>query len=402
MRILHTADWHLNDRLGRIDRTADLRTAVERIAGYCLTEKIDTLLIAGDLFSELARPDALRETVRHWRDQFSPFLARGGSILAVTGNHDSETFCQTLRHAMSLAGGEPLDGQLQPGRFFLATRPTYLKLGDVQFVLMPWPTASQYPDAILGAETPEEKTRRHSEAFRNALESQPLEPNWPAVLVAHINVGGASVGPGAFRLSEQENVTIAADILANRFCYAALGHVHKSQSPGGFEHVRYSGSIERMDLGEQHDVKSCTVVTVGPKGLIGKPELLPLPATNIYPVVIADPDADFERLKEELPDAANDLVQLTIRYEAGRHRLEEILSESAKLFPRWYARDWKEVTALGPSLVAAGVAANEPDRTKGFAETVREYLAQELIQLSEADRALLLAKVEEFLQAEAA
>ena len=108
MRILHTADWHLNDRLGRIDRTADLRAAVERIAGYCLSEKIDTLVIAGDLFSELARPDALRETVRHWRDQFSPFLARGGSILAVTGNHDSETFCQTLRHAMSLAGGEPL------------------------------------------------------------------------------------------------------------------------------------------------------------------------------------------------------------------------------------------------------------------------------------------------------
>jgi exonuclease SbcD len=398
MRILHTADWHVNDRLGRIDRTADLRTAVERIAGYCQSEKIDTLVIAGDLFSELARPDALRETVRHWRDQFSPFLARGGSILAVTGNHDSETFCQTLRHAMSLAGGEPLDGVLQPGRFFLATRPTYLKLGDVQFVLMPWPTASQYPDAILGAETPEEKTRRLSHAFRQALESQPIESNHPAVLVAHINVSGASVGPGAFRLSEQENVTIPADVLANRFCYAALGHVHKSQSPGGFEHVRYSGSIERMDLGEQHDVKSFTVVTVGAKGLIGKPELLPLPATNIYSVVITDPETDFERLKEEYPDAANDLVQLTIRYEAGRHRLEEILAASAKLFPRWYARDWKEITAIGPSLVAA----DEPDRTKGFAETVREYLAQELIQYAEADRAVLLAKVEEFLQAEAA
>ena len=32
MRILHTADWHLGDRLGRIDRTADLRAAVERVA----------------------------------------------------------------------------------------------------------------------------------------------------------------------------------------------------------------------------------------------------------------------------------------------------------------------------------------------------------------------------------
>ena len=54
MRILHTADWHLGDRLGRQDRTDDLRRAVERVAGYCNSEKVDVLLVAGDLFSELA------------------------------------------------------------------------------------------------------------------------------------------------------------------------------------------------------------------------------------------------------------------------------------------------------------------------------------------------------------
>jgi hypothetical protein len=32
MRLLHIADWHLGDRLGRIDRTPDLRRAVERVA----------------------------------------------------------------------------------------------------------------------------------------------------------------------------------------------------------------------------------------------------------------------------------------------------------------------------------------------------------------------------------
>src|SRR5262249_44836515 len=57
MRVLHTADWHLADRLGRIDRTADLRRAVERVAALCEAEKADLLLVAGDLFSELAGPD---------------------------------------------------------------------------------------------------------------------------------------------------------------------------------------------------------------------------------------------------------------------------------------------------------------------------------------------------------
>src|SRR5690349_10805469 len=57
MKILHTADWHLGDRLGRIDRTEDLRRAVERVARYCGEHQVDVLLVAGDLFSELARPD---------------------------------------------------------------------------------------------------------------------------------------------------------------------------------------------------------------------------------------------------------------------------------------------------------------------------------------------------------
>ena len=41
MKLLHTADWHLNDRLGRIDRTDDLRRAVERVAALCASEAID-------------------------------------------------------------------------------------------------------------------------------------------------------------------------------------------------------------------------------------------------------------------------------------------------------------------------------------------------------------------------
>src|SRR5947209_2701823 len=103
MRILHTADWHLGDRLGRIDRTDDLRRAVERVAGYCDSERVDVLLVAGDLFSELAGPDGLRDAVRHLQEVFQGFLGAGGTILALTGNHDKESFCQMLRHAMSLA-----------------------------------------------------------------------------------------------------------------------------------------------------------------------------------------------------------------------------------------------------------------------------------------------------------
>src|SRR5205085_955674 len=146
-----TADWHLGDRLGRIDRTADLRAAVERVAALCESEKADVLLVAGDLFSELARPDTLRETVGHWQAVFGRFLANGGTALAITGNHDNETFCQTLRHAMALAAPAPVEpgAVVAPGRFYLAADPTLLRLQDragydVWFPLMPWPSPARY------------------------------------------------------------------------------------------------------------------------------------------------------------------------------------------------------------------------------------------------------------------
>ncbi|HKB05965.1 MAG TPA: metallophosphoesterase, partial [Gemmataceae bacterium] len=132
MRILHTADWHLGDRLGRIDRTHDLRRAVERVGDYCRHEKVDVLLVAGDLFSELARPDSLREAIEHWQTVFRDFLASGGTILTLTGNHDNENFCRTLTHAMNLAA--PIAGEvgevLPAGRLYLATEPTLLRLRD--------------------------------------------------------------------------------------------------------------------------------------------------------------------------------------------------------------------------------------------------------------------------------
>src|SRR4051794_7206545 len=153
MRVLHTADWHLGDRLGRIDRTLDLRAAVERVGNYCRTENVDVLLVAGDLFSELARPDGLRETIEHWRTVFRDFLAGGGTVLTLTGNHDNENFCRTLTHAMNLAAptlGE-VGERVQPGRLYLATEPTLVRLQDragglrIQLGFMPSPPPTHHP-----------------------------------------------------------------------------------------------------------------------------------------------------------------------------------------------------------------------------------------------------------------
>src|SRR4051812_23488214 len=101
MKILHTADWHLGKQQGRILRSDDLRRAVERVVKVCEREAVEVLLIAGDLFDNVYRADDTRAAIDLLKVSVGPFLRSGGTILAVMGNHDGETFSATLQHALA-------------------------------------------------------------------------------------------------------------------------------------------------------------------------------------------------------------------------------------------------------------------------------------------------------------
>lgn len=407
MRILHTADWHLGDRLGRIDRTHDLRRAVERVRDHCLKEEVDVLLVAGDLFSELARADALREAIEHWQVVFSDFLTRGGTVLALTGNHDNENFCRTLHHAMSLAS--PLTkevGALLPcGRLYLATQPTLLRLADragrdeVQFLLMPYPTPARYlhEETAQRYTTHEEKNRRLHDAFKRKMEDLRTAPEFktgvPVVLGAHVNLRDANVSGPLFRMSPQDDVVVDLEAFSGEYDYVALGHIHKAQFLSGKKHIRYSGSIERMDLGESDDVKSVVLIDLGPTGLKGEPRLLPMPATSIRELEIRNPTAELERLREEFAECSEELVNLHIHYTAGTDNLEGVLRALEQIFPRWYCRDWKESNALDGVLVDP-----ESSSSGGFIETVREYVKRELQNHPEQDVNELMGRLEALMR----
>ncbi len=405
MRVLHTADWHLADRLGRQDRTADLRAAVERVAGLCQSEKVDLLLVAGDLFSELAGAEALRDTIGHLQSTFAGFLRDGGTIVAITGNHDRENFCQTMRHAMSLAApSADSPGEVIPaGRFFLATEPALVRVEDkgsglpIQFLLMPYPTAARYlsDEPAQKYQGLDEKNRHLMKAFTARLHELRDGPGFstelPAILSAHIAVRGSEL-PTLFRLSDTEDVVFDGSDIPTGFAYTALGHIHKPQCIAGNPTVRYSGSIERMDLGEQADHKGVVLFDIGPDGLQGEPWVIPLPSTPVYEITVTDPSTEIEDLRKHSKDTATHLVRVRCTYAAGRDGREEVLRELDALFPRWYDRQITEASALGPSLVT------EPSRAKGFEETVRTYLEGELVTHGDETRAAVLARLEAILR----
>ncbi len=395
MLILHTSDWHLNDKLGRIPRQGDIVKRLKEIVNHLDEHKVDVMVVAGDLFSQYNRLDELKSAVEDMNQVFKPFLLRGGTIVTISGNHDNEAFFNLMSLTLDLA--DPIDpnksGARPSGRLYLAAQPTYLLLEDkagqqVQFVLMPYPTSSRY--------IKDEKTRYGSMDEKNSLLHQAMlqkidriknkfiKAELPSVLVGHAHIRGSQLH-NLYRISEREDVVFEAGDIPTNWAYSAYGHIHKAQALAGTTHVRYSGSIERLDYGERDDEKSVVLVEIGAKGRNQEPVCLPLDATPIYRVEINNPE-ELASLKDKYCELDRALVSYKLTYKPGEHNRDAICRELDKIFPRWYDR---EIVTDGSSLSLKSSTLTD---TQDVAATVRTHFQQQLVGHQDKDAVLALAE----------
>ena len=403
MKIIHTADWHLCDRLGRIDRTEDLHSRVERVAQLCQEREADVLLIAGDVFSEQASVDDMTRTLNRLRDLFAPFFARGGTILALTGNHDRDGRINIVRAGMSLAAPDAgRDGLLEGGRMYLINGRAVATLmgadGDrVQFVFVPYPFASRYELSAAEYRTKEEENRLLHGRIAEWIQGLPNKPGFdsrlPTVVAAHLHVRSAEMH-SLYHLRENDDVIFDFADLNPGWAYVALGHIHKAQMLHDQANVRYCGSLDRLDFDEKHDDHGVLFVEVGRTGLTTEPERLPIPPTPFHKITLTDPEGELPNLAERFPDRETAIVSVTVNPSTAGPSRDEIARQIRRMFPRLHELKWAE-QLHGDASADAGTFTPRAD----FASTVRDYLTSRLAD--EPDKELVLALADEFLRAEA-
>lgn len=89
LKLLHTADWQIGRQFGRFDpedaaALAEARfIAVERIAALATSERVDAVLVAGDVF------DAQTVSAKTIRRLFNATAGYIGPWLMIPGNHDA-------------------------------------------------------------------------------------------------------------------------------------------------------------------------------------------------------------------------------------------------------------------------------------------------------------------------
>src|SRR5713101_6990127 len=117
------------------------------------------------------------------------------------------------------------------------------------------------------------------------------------VTVTHIHVRVSQLHT-PHHASESDDIIYELGEIPTNWAYIACGHIHKPQAIGGIPHVRYSGSIERLNYGERCDEKSVVLVDIGPHGRQEEPVCLPLKATTFYRIEILNPEIEMQGLRE--------------------------------------------------------------------------------------------------------
>ena len=244
MRLIHLGDLHLGKSLGDFDLVEDQRYILDRILEIVDKEKIDGVLIAGDVYDR-AIPS---ESATNLLDHFLKSLAeKKVKTFMISGNHDSD---DRLNYGSSLFEANQIYISAQfKGELYKQTVSD--EYGEVNIYLLPFVKASQvrhfYPD---------EKIENYDAAVRTILQHAEIDFNKRNIIVAHQFVAGKGADP---ELGGSEG---------------ALGHIHSPQSVGR-EEVRYSGSPLKYSLSEVNNDKSVPLITLGEKGDV-KIELLEL------------------------------------------------------------------------------------------------------------------------------
>jgi exonuclease SbcD len=382
LRILHTADWHLGDRLASQDRLPDQLARLEEIGARLDEHAVDVLLVCGDVLEE-TRPGRLVEIFEALAQLLAPRIERGLQCVFLAGNHDSEHTFPLLASVQALLGPEA------GGRVWFVAEPALIALeggdGDRAALLaLPFPTATRYRLDSGTFASVEDKQAALGHAVGEAVERLSLEADaelggLPKVVAGHFLVADVPALTGARELSESEDVRVEPKLL-DRFAYVALGHVHVPTKLD--ERMRYSGALERMDFGELGEDREALLVELDSSGVDVTP--LRLNATPLRQLEIGSL-ADLDEQAELLEQPERTIVKLVLRL-GPEDSASEWLAAARRRFARLH--DTPQIIRLddpAPSLVTGGV-----DRLD-VAGTLRGFLESELADDPDRDELLALA-----------
>ena len=244
MRILHTSDWHLGKSLEQISRLEEQREFIDFLCATVEEQKVDLVLVAGDVFDTYNPSAAAEELFYEAIDRLSCKGKR--AVVVIAGNHDKpERLCAAsplaYRNGIILLGypnsdaGEysTLGGSIK----LEASGPGWLELQipgcdcNAVILTLPYPSEARLAEVLTLQADEGILQKAYSEKIGSLFAdlSGHFREDTVNLAMAHLFMLGGKQSDSERTLQVGGALTVAPEMLPAKAHYVALGHLHRPQ-----------------------------------------------------------------------------------------------------------------------------------------------------------------------------
>lgn len=253
MKIMHLSDLHIGKKVNEYSMLQDQIYILKEILQIIDNEKVETVIIAGDVYDRSLPPNEALELFDEFLYQLS---SRNVNVFVISGNHDSPeriSYGGRMMTENKIFLSPVYDGNVKP----ITLNDDY---GEVNFYLLPF-----VRPADIRRYFPDENIENYTDAVKVAIDNMNVDFSERNILVTHQFVTGAE-------LSESEDIIVGgtdnvSGEVFDGFDYVALGHIHREQTVGK-DNIRYCGTPLKYSFSEAKNIKSVTILDFNDKGNI--------------------------------------------------------------------------------------------------------------------------------------
>ena len=266
IKMLHFADIHIGmENYGKADpktglssRVSDFLRRMDEMCEYAASNQADLIVFAGDAFKN-RNPNPTFQREFAWRILD---LAEIAPVVLLVGNHDLPI---NAKKASSVEIYETLQvPNVYVGRNY-ETVSIETKSGPVMVATAPYPVRQRLlqEEDFFGSRRTiadiDALMQQRLEVILRDMAQEAADFNGPRVLTGHFSVHGALHGSERQVMLGRDVVITLGNLADPVWDYVAMGHIHKYQDMtkdrDDMPPVVYSGSMERIDFGEEADKK---------------------------------------------------------------------------------------------------------------------------------------------------
>lgn len=343
MRFLHTSDWHLGKNLRGRARSEEHEAALSDILDIVQREKVDCVLITGDIFdSQSPPPDAERLAFNF----FSRLRELGSSGIVIAGNHDHPKRLAAVQEIFSLLG------------IFVRPTPARPSEGGVieiekngeraRVAVLPFVTAGKVGDATALMAPEHERYTAYADRIGVICETlaQSFSAHTINLLLGHMFVDGSNSSRSEREIHIAKPYAVSAQRFPSTAHYIALGHLHRPQEISAPSPTLYAGSILQLDFGECEQKKRVVMIDAHP----GKPatiESIPLSSGR----QLMEVKGTLEEIQARAGTFGDDWLRVILRLEKPvpgiNDRVKELLPNALEVKLDYPPTERQSVTISG-------------------------------------------------------